>query len=151
MSFCVLNNMHCGVLQVFLRHRVQIDGHLENKFIYSHRHEALVLIQSLLVGGDEKSSILDPAGVETCLFLQVSADHIPGVGQELYLNITGAELPQQPWRNTLIRDVPNHPSVYTQRLNRQDARYSERTARVCSLNVQQTNPSLITYFNDFSQ
>lgn len=26
----------------------------------------------------------------------------------------------------------------------QDARYSERTARVCSLNVQQTNPSLIS-------
>lgn len=151
MTFCVLNNNHCGVLQVFLRHHVQIDGHLDNKLIHSHRHEALVLIQSLLVGGDEESSILDPASVETGLFLQVSADHIPGVGQELYLHITGAELPQQPWGNTLIRDVPNLHSVYTQRLKRLDVRYSEWTAQACSLNVQHTKPSLITYLNDFSQ
>lgn len=61
----------------------------------SYRHEALVLVQPLLVGGNEESSILDPACVETSLLLQVFADHIPGVGQELYLNITGTELPQQ--------------------------------------------------------
>lgn len=61
----------------------------------SYRHEALVLIQPLLVGGNEEPSILNPACVETRLLLQVFADHVPGVGQELYLNITGTELPQQ--------------------------------------------------------
>ena len=65
--------------------------------LHSYRHEALVLIQPLLVGGNEKSPILDPACVETRLLLQVFADHIPGVGQELHLNITGTELPQQAW------------------------------------------------------
>lgn len=38
---------------------------------------------------------MNPACVKTRLLLQVLADHIPGMGQELHLNITGTKLPQQ--------------------------------------------------------
>lgn len=77
------------------------------KNLDSYRHEAFVLVQPLLVGGNEKSSILDPACVEPRLLLQVLADHIPGVGQELYLDVTGTELPQQAWwtRTFILADA----------------------------------------------
>lgn len=67
------------------------------KILSPYRHEPLVLIQSLLVGGDEESSVLDPARVEARLLLQVFADDVPGVSQELHLHVTGPELPQQAW------------------------------------------------------
>ena len=65
------------------------SGQTKRKAV-SYRHKALVLVQPLLVGGDEEPSILDPACVETRLLFQVFADHVPGVGQELYLDIAGA-------------------------------------------------------------
>lgn len=53
-----------------------------------YRHEALVLVQSLLVGSDEQASILDPARLESRLLLQLGADHVASVSQEFHLSIT---------------------------------------------------------------
>lgn len=77
-----------------------LTGNQEPSNRCPYRHEALVFIQSLLVGSNEESSILDPASVETRFLFQVFADHVPGVGQELHLHITGTELPQKAWKNT---------------------------------------------------
>lgn len=64
----------------------------------THRHEPLVLIQALPVGRYEQAPILDPAGVQPRLLLQVAAHHAPGVGQQLHLHVAGPQLPQQAWR-----------------------------------------------------
>ncbi len=53
-----------------------------------YRHEALVFIQSLLVGSNEQASILDPARLEASLLLQLWADHVASVSQQLHLCIT---------------------------------------------------------------
>lgn len=60
-----------------------------------YRHEPFVLIQALLVGGDEEPPVLHPARVQPGLGGQVPADHIPGVSQQLHFHIAGAQLPQE--------------------------------------------------------
>lgn len=64
----------------------------------THRHEPLVLIQTLPAGRDEQAPVLDPARVQPRLLLQVAAHHLPRVRQELHLHVTGPQLPQQAWR-----------------------------------------------------
>lgn len=59
-------------------HRFEITYQRAN-LTDSYRHEALVLIQPLLIGSNKEASILDPARVKTSLFLQVFAYHIPSV------------------------------------------------------------------------
>lgn len=64
----------------------------------THRHEPLVLIQTLPVGRDEQAPVLDPARVQTRLLPQVAAHHAPRVGQKLHLHVARPQLPQQAWR-----------------------------------------------------
>lgn len=78
-------------------HEIEFKKNFLNISHSPYRHEPLVLVQPLLVGGDEESSVLDPARVEARLLLQVFANDVPGVSQELHLHITGTELPQQAW------------------------------------------------------
>lgn len=60
-----------------------------------YRHEPFVLVQALLVGGDEEPPVLHPARVQPRLGRQLPADHIPGVRQQLHLHIAGTQLPQE--------------------------------------------------------
>lgn len=75
----------------------------------THRHEPLVLIQTLPAGCDEQAPVLDPACVQPRLLLQVAAHHLPRVRQELHLHITGPQLPQQAWRAGGGRGAPSAP------------------------------------------
>lgn len=70
---------------------------------HTHRHEPLVLIQTLPVGRYEQAPVLDPARVQPRLLLQVTAHHAPRVGQKLHLHVAGPQLPQQalPGRDTM--------------------------------------------------
>lgn len=79
----------------------------------THRHEALVLEQTLLAGRDEQAAVLHPARVQPRLLRQVAAHHAPRVGQQLYLHVAGPQLPQQAWRGARGRQPPTvapHPS-----------------------------------------
>ena len=71
----------------------------------THRHEPLVLIQTLPAGRDEQASVLDPARVQPRLLLQLTAHHLPCVCQELHLHVTGPQLPQQAWRERVGGDA----------------------------------------------
>lgn len=63
--------------------------------VHPYRHEPFVLIQALLVGGDEEPPVLHPARVQPRLGRQIPADHIPRVRQQLHFHIAGTQLPQE--------------------------------------------------------
>lgn len=63
----------------------------------AHRHEPLVFVQALPAGGDEEAAVLDPARVQSRLFLQLAAHQVPRVCQQFHLHIAGPQLPQQAW------------------------------------------------------
>lgn len=78
----------------------------------THRHEPLVLVQTLPVGRNEQAPVLDPARVQPRLLLQVPAHHAPRVGQKLHLHVAGPQLPQQAWQGQEGggREGPSAPS-----------------------------------------
>lgn len=61
--------------------------------------------------------------MQTRLLLQVLADHIPGVRQELDLDIAGAKLPQEAWRSETqgrSRSAKHDPDTGRQETSREE-------------------------------
>lgn len=68
----------------------------------THRHKPLILVQTLLVGGDEEAPVLDPARVQARLLLQLVAHHSACMCQEFHFHVARPKLPQEAWWRTLL-------------------------------------------------